>query len=108
MSTKSACYCASGGSGNIGLLLLCEAELGTPPLKLTNGDYNAAELAKNANCISTMGVGRTVPAGWKDAGCVHPSLQGIKMPDVKQAQSASNETNGYLLCKQAPLTGYSS
>ena len=101
MSTKSANYCASRASGNIALLLLCEAELGRPPLKLTTGDYNAAELAKKANCISTWGVGQTVPAGWKDAGCVHPSLQGVQMPDVKQEQGASNEMSPYLLCKQA-------
>lgn len=115
VSTKSAGYCDSYSSGNIALLLLCEAELGRPPLKLTNADYNAGERAKEAKCISTWGVGQTSPASWKDASSVHTGLKGVKMPDVKQAPGPSNEENAYLLCKwtlssnrcvQATLTGF--
>lgn len=96
MSTKSANYCVSSSSGNVALLLLCEAELGKPRLKLTDADYNAGERAKEAKCLSTWGVGRTAPAGWKDAGCVHPSLRGVEMPDLSQVPGASNEQNAFL------------
>ena len=64
-------------SGNTGLLLLCEAELGDPPLKLTNADYEAGEKAKADNKLSTWGVGQTAPQVWKDAGSVHKSLAGV-------------------------------
>jgi poly [ADP-ribose] polymerase 2/3/4 len=82
ISTKSANYCCASTSGNVGLLLLCEVELGKPPLELTTADYNAAERARDSNRLSTLGLGQTAPAGWKDAVCVHQSLQGISMPDV--------------------------
>jgi poly [ADP-ribose] polymerase 2/3/4 len=82
ISTKSANYCWASTSGNVGLLLLCEVELGKPPLELTTADYNAAERAQESNRLSTLGLGRTAPAGWKDAGCVHQTLQGVSMPDV--------------------------
>lgn len=99
ISTKSANYCVSQTTGNVGLLLLCEVELGKPPLKLTHTDYDAGERAKEANCLSTFGVGQTAPASWKDAGCVHSSLKGVNMPDVKQIPRPSNEANAYLLCE---------
>lgn len=97
MSSKSAGYCASGASGNTGLLLLCEAELGEPPLKLTNADYDAGKRAKEAKCLSTWGVGQTAPLGWKDASCIHPCLKGVNMPDVvSKPPGATNEPNAYL------------
>ena len=73
VSTKSTNYCAAYTNGNVGLLLLCEVELGKPPLQLETADYNAGELARESKRISTLGVGQTVPAGWKDAACVHPT-----------------------------------
>jgi poly [ADP-ribose] polymerase 2/3/4 len=82
ISTKSANYCCVSTSGNVGLLLLCEVELGKPPLELTTADYNAAERARESNRLSTLGLGQTAPAGWKDAVCVHQSLKGVSMPDV--------------------------
>lgn len=82
MSTKSANYCCSYNSGGIGLLLLCEAELGKPPLKLVHANYNAGEDAVKQGSISTLGAGLNAPQAWKDAGCVHESLKGISMPDV--------------------------
>jgi poly [ADP-ribose] polymerase len=96
MSTKSANYCNASQSGNIALLLLCEAELGKPPLKLKNSDYNAGEEAKKAGCISTLGVGQTAPQKWKDAGCIHENLKGVLMPDVSVQPGASSE-DAYLL-----------
>lgn len=82
MSSKSANYCCSYQSGNTGLLLLCEAELGEPPLKLTGADYNAGDKAKEQGYLSTWGVGSTAPRAWKDAKCIHPDLDGIQVPDV--------------------------
>ena len=97
MSSKSAGYCSSYSSGNTGLLLLCEAELGEPPLKLTNADYNAGDRAKDAGCFSTWGVGQTAPTAWKDAGTVHPSLKGVSMPDVvSKPPGATHEQSAYL------------
>jgi poly [ADP-ribose] polymerase 2/3/4 len=96
ISTKSANYCAPHQSGNIALLLLCEAELGSPPLKLTDADYNAGERAQEAKRLSTWGVGQVAPASWKDAGCVNANLAGVKMPDVTQVPGRSDEENAYL------------
>lgn len=98
MSSKSANYCCSHSSGGTGLLLLCEAELGDPSLKLVNADYNAGDRAKAEKRLSTWGVGQTAPQAWKDAGSVHPSLQGIKMPDVKSGKPGpTNEAGAYLM-----------
>src|SRR5437763_14566521 len=72
ISSKSANYCCPGLSGNQGLILLCEAELGKPMLELTDADYGAGDKAKAAGRFSTWGKGQTGPAGWKDASCVHP------------------------------------
>lgn len=98
MSSKSANYCASHTSGGTALLLLCEAELGRPSLKLTNADYTAGERAKEQGCISTWGVGKTAPQVWKDASCIHPNLKGVMMPDVQSLPpDATKEPNAYLL-----------
>ena len=48
ISTKSANYCVSSSSGNTGLLLLCEAELGNPMYELLTGDSGAKEAAEKA------------------------------------------------------------
>lgn len=96
ISTKSVHYCAPHGSGNIALLLLCEAELGRTPLKLTDADYNAGDRAKEAECLSTWGVGQTASVGWKDAGCVNANLAGVKMPDVALMPGPTGEPGAYL------------
>lgn len=94
MSTKSANYCASYNSGGQALLLLCEAELGDPIQKLTNSSYHAGDTAKAGGMLSTWGQGSTGPSKWKDASCVHSSLDGIKMvsiPDMNyEANSVAN------------------
>lgn len=98
MSSKSANYCNSYTSGGTGLLLLCEAELGEPPLKLVNADYDAGVKAKAQKCLSTWGVGQTAPKGWKDASCIHPSLKGVSVPDViTQQPGRTDEPNAYLM-----------
>ncbi|KAL4931161.1 putative poly(ADP)-ribose polymerase PARP [Aspergillus undulatus] len=82
MSSKSANYCCSYNSGRKGLLLLGDVELGDPVFELYGSDYNAGENAKNEGKIATLGKGQTIPAGWKDASCIHPDLQGIQVPDM--------------------------
>ncbi|KAJ9652795.1 hypothetical protein H2198_007977 [Neophaeococcomyces mojaviensis] len=97
MSSKSANYCCSYQSGNTGLLLLCEAELGEPPLKLTGSDYNAGDKAKEKGHLSTWGVGQTAPKAWKDAKCIHPDLEGVNMPDVVSVDPGpTGEAGAYL------------
>lgn len=82
MSSKSANYCYHSISANMGLLLLCDVELGDPMLELMYADFNADSTARSSGRISTLGKGNTAPPVWKDAGCVHESLKGVKMPDV--------------------------
>lgn len=79
ISSKSANYCVPSMSGNVGLLLLCEAELGQPMLELVESDYKAGEIAYEKGHIATWGKGVTAPNGWKDASCVHEELKGVMM-----------------------------
>ena len=85
ISSKSANYCQSHASSNIGLLLLCEVELGKPMLELEIGRSDAAELAKQHGCIATWGKGGTAPMGWKDAGCVNADLKGVMMVCIRSS-----------------------
>ncbi|KAF1998535.1 PARP-domain-containing protein [Amniculicola lignicola CBS 123094] len=96
MSSKSANYCVSSISGGNALLLLCEAELGDPMQELTNASYNAGETAKQNGSLSTWGKGKIGPSVWKDAECVHPSLAGIRMPDVSTKPGDTNVPGAYL------------
>ncbi|KAI9371850.1 poly polymerase catalytic domain-containing protein [Aspergillus egyptiacus] len=82
MSSKSANYCCSYNSGGKGLLLLGDVELGDPLYELYGSDFHAGENAKKNGKIATLGKGRMIPGGWKDASCVRPDLQGIQMPDT--------------------------
>lgn len=79
MASKSANYCCSYLSGNTGLLLLCEAELGDPMYTLTDSSYNAGDEAKAKGLYSTWGQGKVGPKKWKDASCIHPDLKGVKL-----------------------------
>lgn len=97
MSSKSANYCCHHQSDNTALLLLCEAELGDPMQKLTGSSYNAGDDAKKQGLLSTWGQGTTGPLKWKDAGEVHPSLQGIKMPDLSVKPGKTKVDNAHLL-----------
>ncbi|CAI6301543.1 unnamed protein product [Periconia digitata] len=90
MSSKSAGYCCAYNSGGHALLLLCEAELGQPMYELTGASYSAGEDAYKSGSCSTWGKGRTGPQVWKDAGSVHPSLAGIKMPDANHNPTDTN------------------
>ncbi|KAK8027185.1 hypothetical protein PG991_004241 [Apiospora marii] len=98
MSSKSANYCCAGISNGHALLLLCEAELGDPMHVLTDASYSAGEDAKAKGMSSTWGQGMTGPSQWKDAQCVHPSLQGVKMPDTSAAKPGPTHVpNAYLM-----------
>lgn len=79
VSTKSANYCMTHSSGGHGLLLLCEAELGNPMLELLGGDSLADEKCLKQGSIATLGIGRTIPQGWVDAGVIHKDLEGVMM-----------------------------
>ncbi|TKA67869.1 hypothetical protein B0A55_08409 [Friedmanniomyces simplex] len=98
ISTKSANYCVSSSSGNTGLLLLCEAELGNPMYELLSGDSGAREAAEKAGAIATYGIGRTTPQGWVDAGdVISEELKGIMVPDPEQEPGdQTNHPNAYL------------
>ncbi|VUC21937.1 unnamed protein product [Clonostachys rosea] len=96
MSSKSAGYCASYISNGHILLLLCEAELGNPMQTLTQASYQAGETAKQNGMVSTWGQGNTGPSKWVDAGDVHESLKGIKMPDPDVKAGPTNVQNASL------------
>ncbi|KAI1166566.1 PARP-domain-containing protein [Nemania serpens] len=89
-------YCCSHISNGHALLLLCEAELGDPLQTLTGAAYNASETAKANGMLSTWGQGATGPSKWKDAGCVHPSLKGVRMPDTTVKPGPTGYPNAYL------------
>jgi poly [ADP-ribose] polymerase len=86
ISSKSANYCFASMSANIGLLLLCEAELGKPMLELKHANADAGTQALGNGHFTTLGRGETKPVGWKDAGVVHESLKGVMMPDAEMGQ----------------------
>ncbi|KAJ6438183.1 integral membrane family protein [Purpureocillium lavendulum] len=97
MSSKSAGYCCSYNSNGHALLLLCEAELGDPLQRLTHSSYTAGESAAQNGMWSTLGMGDTAPAKWMDAGVVHESLKGIRMPDPSATATGTNIPNTSLL-----------
>jgi len=94
ISSKSANYCQSGMSGDTGLLLLCEAELGKPMYEIPTGDCLAQEECKSRGCYSTQGVGRTAPLGWTDGGFIHGSLKGVQvvsgLPKSRKSRTAGH------------------
>ena len=87
-------------SGNTGLLLLCEAELGKPMYEIPTGDSGAQEQAKKLGAISTLGVGRTAPLGWIDGGdLIREELKGVMVPDVGMGlgDNKAAKKTGYLM-----------
>ncbi|KAL3957124.1 hypothetical protein ACCO45_007702 [Purpureocillium lilacinum] len=49
--------------------------------RLTHSSYHAGEDAAKNGMWSTLGQGSMGPSKWQDAGVVHESLKGIRMPD---------------------------
>ncbi|KAG8766898.1 hypothetical protein FRC15_006018, partial [Serendipita sp. 397] len=79
--SKSANYCHSHSSNNVGILLLCEVAA-KPFFEQINANYHAHTECGQAGKLATKGLGRTQPAGWQDAGEVlgHDELKGCWMP----------------------------
>ena len=91
-SSKSANYCYTNASSNIGLLALCEVALGKCR-ELKHADYDADKLPVGTH--STKGVGRWQPekAKWitLDDGCVVP------VAPIKSAVAKGDDANSYSL-----------
>ncbi|KAI9755981.1 MAG: hypothetical protein M1815_004343 [Lichina confinis] len=105
-SSKSANYCRSFQTGGLGLLLLCEADVGRPTQLITTGaKYDAAESAASGGFIATEGIGGRGPSKWKDAGVVHPDLRGVLMPDCDAPELRTPDThlqyNEYVVYNEA-------
>ncbi|EGN92675.1 hypothetical protein SERLA73DRAFT_190681 [Serpula lacrymans var. lacrymans S7.3] len=81
MMSKSANYCYAHLSESVGLLLLCEVAA-KPVFEQLQSNYNADRDCKANNKLATLGVGRTQPVHWKDAGEAldNDDLQGCHMP----------------------------
>ncbi|KAJ7630425.1 poly polymerase catalytic domain-containing protein [Roridomyces roridus] len=96
MMSKSAGYCYSHMSQNIGILLLCEVAV-KPFYERTQAEYDADKGCKNAGARATKGLGRTQPQKWKDAGKAlgNDELIGCHMPDGP-AQPTVVPNGGYL------------
>lgn len=65
-------------------------------LDLQHSDYNAGNLAKSEGKLATLGQGSTAPPRWKDAGCVHPDLKEVQMPDMNAAPGPSGKGSSLL------------
>ena len=78
-------------------MLLCEVQLGNPMQELVQASYTAGDDAKLKGRLATLGMGSTIPQGWKDAACVHPSLQGVVMPDVSHGLETVDQQTRSLL-----------
>ena len=88
MSSKSANYCWTTRTNNIGLLLICEVALGQPN-KLVNADYNADKLP--SGCHSVQGLGRIEPGGTDTL----PS--GLAIPTGKPKKTKVENKSGFTL-----------
>jgi len=99
--SKSANYCWPHLSDNTGLLLLCEAQLGTPMYESQDSDYYAAKTSRNMGAIATKGLGRTTPAEWECASVIHKDLEGVKVPKLSGSEAnITRDENTPGLCLQ--------
>ncbi|KAK7060790.1 hypothetical protein VNI00_000523 [Paramarasmius palmivorus] len=82
MMSKSAGYCHSYLSNDMGCLLLCEVAA-KPFYELVDGQYHADANCKKYNKRATKGMGQRQPLRWKDAGKALgvEDLVGCVMPD---------------------------
>ena len=88
MSSKSANYCWTTRTNNIGLLLICEVALGQPN-KLVNADYNADKLP--SGCHSVQGLGRIEPGG------IDTLPSGLAIPTGKPKKTKVENKSGFTL-----------
>lgn len=72
-------------SGNEGLLLLCEVQLGPVPFhQVSVPQPNAPSLCAKEGMKSTWGVGINQPGGWDNAGMLSEELTGVEMPSLQK------------------------
>ncbi|KAG8814974.1 hypothetical protein FRC17_000908 [Serendipita sp. 399] len=79
--SKSANYCHSYSSNDVGILLLCEVAA-KPFFEQVHANYHAHTACGQAGKLATKGIGKTQPGDWQDAGEVlgHDELKGCWMP----------------------------
>ncbi|EPQ61114.1 PARP-domain-containing protein, partial [Gloeophyllum trabeum ATCC 11539] len=98
----SAGYCYTHLSNGVGILLLCEVAV-KPFFEQYGANSNAAEECKAEGKLCTLGLGRTQPVDWQDAGEVlgNPELKGCEMP--KGGGQDVNSPNAYLQYNEASV-----
>lgn len=103
---KSAAYCDPWTSGHIGLLLLCETQLGDPAYVRRDYEYNAADSMRKKGLISPKMADNPAnePSKWMDAGVANSELVGTLMPDHDiKLPSANGNPNEYIVYDVAQL-----
>lgn len=105
-ASKSAAYCDPWTSGQTGLLLLCETQLGDPAYVRRDHEYNAADSMRKKGLISTKMAENPAnePSKWMDAGVANAELSGTVMPDHKiKLPSANGNPNEYIVYDVAQI-----
>ena len=105
-SSKSAAYCDPWTSGQMGLLLLCETQLGDPAYVRRDHEYNAAESMKKKGLISTKMAENAAnePLKWMDARVANRELEGALIPDHDtNLPSARGNPNEYIVYDVAQI-----
>lgn len=103
---KSAAYCDPWTSGQTGLLLLCETQLGDPAYVRRGHEYNAADSMRKKGLISTKMVENHAnePSKWMDAGVANSELDGTLMPDCDiSLPPANGNPNEYIVYDVAQI-----
>ncbi|RPA82996.1 PARP-domain-containing protein [Ascobolus immersus RN42] len=83
MVTKSANYCGASASGNTGLLMLCETQVGNPMYELAQANYNADKGCLDAGRVATKGCGQRVPKSWMECSELGEWARGCYMPEIR-------------------------
>lgn len=105
-ASKSAAYCDPWTSGQTGLLLLCETQLGNPAYVRRDHEYNAADSMRKKGLISTKMAENPAnePLKWMDAGVANSELHGTFMPDHEiELPSANGNPNEYIVYDVAQI-----
>lgn len=78
--------------GEMGLMLLCEVEVGHTMKSYADAAYNAEADIKTSNSCAVFGQGFTFYDEWRDAVCLRPDLKGVIMPDVDAGKSFNSNS----------------
>ena len=92
---KSIGFCRAQ-SGEDAFVLLCEVELGRQSAWKSHG------VGVEQTCDSYIVKGQTHKV-WHDAGCVHPDLKGVKIPDVSSNQIPQRPAKEYVILNRAQI-----